>query len=209
VWYFCYCGAGKSLPRVANHEGVLGFGGVAKGVLPSHSRWFNQHNMFSDDIIECPKLTSICRTHHGVAEHPCLGFTPLVPDSKASHKPRSVFVSLLILYTLLCFTTMLILTVLRLAFSFIVLATATPSYNARPFAASLENRQSQNINGGLQVDLGYDVYQGVANTSTGLNTWKGYAVRPFLKELRLTFTVFALRPLPLGLYVGKPHNHRR
>src|ERR1700728_4478479 len=34
VWYFCYCGAGKSLPRVANHEGVLGLGGVAKGVLP-------------------------------------------------------------------------------------------------------------------------------------------------------------------------------
>lgn len=165
--------------------------------------------MFSDDIIECSKLTSICRTHHGVAGHPVLRFTPPVPDSKASHEPRLVFVSLLVLYTSLCFATMLILTVLRLAFSFVVLAAATPSYNARPFATSLENRQSQNVDSSLQVDLGYDVYQGVSNTSTGLNTWKGYAVRPFLKELRLTFTVSALRPLPLGLYVGKPHKHRR
>src|ERR1700733_11735279 len=164
--------------------------------------------MFSDDIIECPKLTSICRMHHGVAGYPCLGSTPPVPDSKASHEPRSVFVPPHPVHIAL-FRNMLILTALRLAFSFAVLAAATPSYNARPFVASLENRQSQNINSSLQVDLGYDVYQGVANTSTGLNTWKGYVVRPFLKELRLTFTVFALRPLPLGLYVGKPHNHRR
>ena len=39
VWYFRYCGAGKSLPRVANHvRGCWVLGGVAKGVLPSHSR---------------------------------------------------------------------------------------------------------------------------------------------------------------------------
>jgi hypothetical protein len=105
--------------------------------------------------------------------------------------------------------TMLILTVLRVAFSFAVLAATTPSYNARPFAASLEKRRSQNVDSSLQVDLGYDVYQGVANHSTGLNTWKGYAVRLFLKELHLTFTVFDMRPLLLGLYVGKLHNRRR
>ena len=26
----------------------------------------------------------------------------------------------------------------------------------------------------LTVDLGYGVYKGVSNSSTGLNTWKGY-----------------------------------
>jgi len=98
-----------------------------------------------------------------------LGLT-LFPDSKESYKPRSAFLALLVLYTLLCFATMLILTVLRLAFSFAVLAAAALSYNARPFAASLGKRRS------LQVDLDYDVYQGVANSSTGSNTWKGYAV---------------------------------
>jgi hypothetical protein len=102
---------------------------------------------------------------------------------------------------------MLILTVLRLAFSFAALAAATPSYNARPFAASLAKRRNQNINSSLQVDLGYDVYQGVANSSTSLNTWKGYAFSTILKEPHLTFAVFDLQPLPLGLYVGKPHNH--
>ena len=54
------------------------------------------------------------------------------------------------------------------------IASASP-YNARPFDSFLSARQltqSPSANG-LVVDLGYEQYQGVANKSTGLNTWKG------------------------------------
>lgn len=48
-------------------------------------------------------------------------------------------------------------------------------YNRRPFAAALQARQ----NGGstaspLRVDLGYEIYDGYLNSTSGLNTWRGY-----------------------------------
>lgn len=54
------------------------------------------------------------------------------------------------------------------------IASASP-YNARPFDPFLAARQlTQNTSAnGMVVDLGYEQYQGVANQSTGLNTWKG------------------------------------
>ena len=51
---------------------------------------------------------------------------------------------------------------------------ATLRYNSRAFDAVLSKRQdSVNASSSLIVDLGYEQYIGVANQSTGLNTWKG------------------------------------
>ena len=63
-----------------------------------------------------------------------------------------------------------------------VLATgvlATP-FTPKPFDAALSKRQSTIPADNLVVDLGYERYQGVANSSTGLNTWRGlrYAAPP-------------------------------
>ncbi|TKA77913.1 hypothetical protein B0A49_04304 [Cryomyces minteri] len=44
--------------------------------------------------------------------------------------------------------------------------------HSKPFEELLNKRQSNGATG-LQVDLGYQVYQGVANSTTGLNTFKG------------------------------------
>jgi len=57
-------------------------------------------------------------------------------------------------------------------FCLAALSNASP-YNARPFDP-FKRQLSQNASAiGLVVDLGYEQYQGVANQSTGLNTWKG------------------------------------
>ena len=44
---------------------------------------------------------------------------------------------------------------------------------SQPFEHVKEKRQAQNDNG-LQVDLGYEVYNGYTNQTTGLNIWRGY-----------------------------------
>lgn len=49
-------------------------------------------------------------------------------------------------------------------------ATAFP--RSQPFKNALRSRQDSG-NDNLTVDLGYGVYQGYANSSTGINTWKG------------------------------------
>jgi hypothetical protein len=140
--------------------------------LPSTNR--TSHPL-SDDVISCCKLTfQVCRSHDDVAGHPCLPSLPSCLIQKQPTSPGSVFLALLVFHTFL-YAIMLTLAVSWLTFSSAVLAAAAPSYNARPFVASLDKRQSQNVNSSLQVDLGYGVYQGVANSSTGLNTWKGYA----------------------------------
>lgn len=56
-----------------------------------------------------------------------------------------------------------------------LLATAAPPrYNPKPFSSVKEKRQfSAGSISGLEVDLGYEIYQGVQNETTGLNTWKG------------------------------------
>lgn len=43
---------------------------------------------------------------------------------------------------------------------------------SQPFKNALRARQDAG-NTNLTVDLGYGVYQGYANSSTGINTWKG------------------------------------
>ena len=54
-------------------------------------------------------------------------------------------------------------------------AITAPAYGANPFVASLSKRQNQGQNGSsnLQVDLGYEIYEGFANATTGLNIWRG------------------------------------
>jgi len=55
------------------------------------------------------------------------------------------------------------------------LSVAASPYNPRPFDPFLSVRQlpQKTSANGLIVDLGYEQYQGIANQSTGLNTWKG------------------------------------
>ena len=63
-----------------------------------------------------------------------------------------------------------------------ILAFTTPcitaSPNGKPFEvvkrqANLQG-QGRNVTNPLQVDLGYATYEGIANSSTGLNTFLGY-----------------------------------
>lgn len=44
------------------------------------------------------------------------------------------------------------------------------------FARALHTSQASTANrtSSLQIDLGYEIYQGSSNASTGLNVWKGY-----------------------------------
>ena len=51
--------------------------------------------------------------------------------------------------------------------------TASPVLNSKPFAAALRERDTSSNADPLVVDLGYETYQGVANASTKLNTFKG------------------------------------
>lgn len=53
---------------------------------------------------------------------------------------------------------------------------AIPYQNSRAFE-SLSKRQNGNASSSLQVDLGYEIYEGMSNASTGLNTWKGLVLR--------------------------------
>lgn len=47
--------------------------------------------------------------------------------------------------------------------------------NPNPYAAALEARQASNGGrSGLQVDLGYEAYQGYSNATVGLDIWRGW-----------------------------------
>jgi hypothetical protein len=46
------------------------------------------------------------------------------------------------------------------------------SFHSKPFRELLGKRQS--TTSALQVDLGYEVYEGSTNITTGINTWRGY-----------------------------------
>ena len=57
-----------------------------------------------------------------------------------------------------------------------VASAATPRYNGGAFNSVIGRRQSSSSSSSLTVDLGYEQYMGVANSGTGVNTWKGYAI---------------------------------
>lgn len=75
---------------------------------------------------------------------------------------------------------------LQLLSAFVVasaaLVSSSPTYNARPFDHLLNRRQSSGNStpAAPVVDLGYERYQGVANSTTGINTFQGirYAAPP-------------------------------
>ncbi|KAI9728737.1 MAG: hypothetical protein M1828_002843 [Chrysothrix sp. TS-e1954] len=69
-----------------------------------------------------------------------------------------------------------------LIFLFVSSTVAAPSLKAFEHVAKKRSSPS-NEAASLAIDLGYDVYQGVHNTTTGLNTWKGirYAEPPLGK----------------------------
>ena len=56
---------------------------------------------------------------------------------------------------------------------------AASHYIAESSIEAIGKRQDASSPADLIVDLGYERYQGVANSSTGLNTWLGYAVCNF------------------------------
>jgi hypothetical protein len=47
---------------------------------------------------------------------------------------------------------------------------------AQPFQHFNAKRQTTNVtsNSDLEVDLGYEVYEGYSNQTTGINIWRGY-----------------------------------
>lgn len=84
-------------------------------------------------------------------------------------------------FTMLTMLTMLAPTVFLTLCSALFAAATPPRYRPKPFSAVKEKRQSSmGSMSGLQVDLGYEIYQGIHNTTTNLNTWKGirYAAPP-------------------------------
>ena len=61
--------------------------------------------------------------------------------------------------------------------SVVLLVAATAArpqrYDTQPFSKALRARQASTNTTGLEVDLGYAIYQGTANSSTNLNVFKG------------------------------------
>lgn len=55
---------------------------------------------------------------------------------------------------------------------FILGCSARPSYNSLPFSA-FNARQVTTNGASLKVDLGYGIYEGYNNATTGLNVWRG------------------------------------
>ena len=55
----------------------------------------------------------------------------------------------------------------------IATASTSPLLNSKPFAAALNERDTSTSSDPLAVDLGYEIYKGVANSTTKLNSFKG------------------------------------
>lgn len=72
---------------------------------------------------------------------------------------------------------LLFATMLTLALSIIAVAAVVAArpqrYESQPFAKAVRARQAPTNVTGLEVDLGYAIYQGTANASTNLNIFKG------------------------------------
>lgn len=79
---------------------------------------------------------------------------------------------------------------------------AAVSFNKDPFREALSKRQAPAVStSSLTVDLGYEIYHGVANSSTGLNDFLGYSqtlLRITYQRLLLMFVAFAMLHLPLA-----------
>lgn len=67
---------------------------------------------------------------------------------------------------------MALLQLVAFVLAFVPITIAIPQ--TRPFTHALRARQDSG-NDSLTIDLGYGIYQGYANASTGINTWRGWA----------------------------------
>ncbi|EXJ60189.1 carboxylesterase 2 [Cladophialophora yegresii CBS 114405] len=47
------------------------------------------------------------------------------------------------------------------------------AYNPRPYLKALEARQSASSGSPLRIDLGYEIYEGTSNSTSGVNIWRG------------------------------------
>lgn len=66
-----------------------------------------------------------------------------------------------------------------------LISAAPPSPHSRPFDHIYQKRQSNGTSSNLQIDLGYEVYEGVYNSTTDINYWLGIRfAAPPLGELR-------------------------
>ena len=52
------------------------------------------------------------------------------------------------------------------------------AYDSKPYAAAVQARQASNGSNSSKpmVDLGYEIYQGYSNSTSGLNIFRGYAI---------------------------------
>ena len=64
---------------------------------------------------------------------------------------------------------------------------APPAPYSDPFKHIARQASSQNASG-LQVDLGYETYQGYHNDTSGLDIWKGYVLRILTLATKLSLT---------------------
>lgn len=82
----------------------------------------------------------------------------------------------------------------------VALATANPRYNrAQPFSnfiqARQENGDSSTNSSSPQVDLGYSVYQGYANSTSNINVFQGYRAASIDHHFPLlTIRKYSIRP---------------
>jgi hypothetical protein len=60
------------------------------------------------------------------------------------------------------------------AFALAVSSVTEAFPQSQPFRHALRERQDSGSSDALTVDLGYGVYQGYSNSTTGINTWRGY-----------------------------------
>lgn len=90
--------------------------------------------------------------------------------------------------------------ILALELRCLVVFAVAPEYQADPYASVYNQRQEEQPNeasrasasseasrgNSLTVDLGYERYQGVGNTTTGINSWLGYKTLPTQANVRFS-----------------------
>jgi hypothetical protein len=90
------------------------------------------------------------------------------------------------------------------------LAVSTAVPIAQPFENVKAKRQSTNVTtsaSNLEVDLGYEIYEGYGNQTTGINIWRGYVnSESHTDQVLITSTVSASLRHQLDRCAGK---HRR
>lgn len=64
--------------------------------------------------------------------------------------------------------------------------TVTATYNPYPYDHVFQKRAASPSNSSLEVDLGYEIYRGISNKTSGLNIFRGYPIVPQYPTQHLT-----------------------